>query len=101
MPKKRDPSKEEKPAAEGAKEPPEPRGEYCNFAAIHHSETEFVFDFMFQLGDSNRLASRVITSPQHAKALLVALEKNISKYESNIGPIAAPGKRARDGSIMH
>ena len=70
----------------------QPPGEYCNIAAIHHSRTEVVFDFVFRLGDTGRIASRVITNPSHAKALLTALEENIAKYEQKHGPIPPVGR---------
>ena len=56
-------------------------GNYSNFALIHHTRFEFVFDFILALNDQNILASRVITSPQHAKKLHEALGANIAKYE--------------------
>jgi len=63
-------------------------GEYCNMAAIHHSRHEFVLDFIFGMGDERNVVSRVITNPGHAKALLIALEENISKYEAKFGELA-------------
>ena len=72
-------------------------GEYCNLAAIHHSQTEFVFDFLFRLGDATELVSRVITSPLHAKALVLALEENLGKYEAKFGKIPAPGQSPPGG----
>ena len=62
-------------------------GEYCNMAAIHHSRNEFVLDFIFCLGDDRNVVSRIITHPGHAKALLIALKENISKYEANFGEL--------------
>lgn len=64
------------------------RGEYFNLAAIHHSQNEFVLDFVFRLGAEGDMVSRLITSPSHAKALLVALEDNIGKYETKFGELA-------------
>lgn len=63
------------------------KGDYCNVAAIHHAQTEFVFDFFFQLGNQGQLVSRIITNPQHAKAIMSALSENIKKYESRFGTI--------------
>ncbi len=64
-------------------------GEYCNAAAIRHSRSEFILDFVFRFGNEGHLVSRVVTNPQHAKALLVALQDNIDKYEKKFGPLAA------------
>jgi hypothetical protein len=41
--------------------------------------------------------SRVITSPRHAKRLLLALEENIRKYEKKFGPID-PGPKGAENS---
>lgn len=64
-------------------------GDYCNAAAIRHSRSEFILDFVFRVGDEGHLVSRVVTNPHHAKALLVALEDNIEKYEKKFGPLTA------------
>ena len=63
-------------------------GAYCNVAAIRHSQSEFVLDFVFRLGKEGHLVSRVITNPRHAKALLAALQENIEKYEAKFGALA-------------
>lgn len=62
-------------------------GKYCNVAMIHHTELEFCMDFIWNLGNQQLLASRVITSPQHAKKLYRALKDNIEKYENDFGKI--------------
>ncbi len=36
------------------------------------------------------VVSRVITSPQHAKALLRSLAENVARYEETFGPIPEP-----------
>jgi len=63
-------------------------GVYCNVASIAHSQSDFVLDFIFRLGKEGHLVSRVITNPGHAKALLVALQENIEKYEAKFGVLA-------------
>jgi hypothetical protein len=65
------------------------QGVYSNLAIITHSSSEFVLDFvriMPGLPKAN-VKSRVILTPEHAKRLLLALQDNISKYESVHGPI--------------
>lgn len=62
-------------------------GNYCNIALIHHTRSEFCFDFIWELGGLRLLSSRVITSPQHAKKVFRALRENIEKYEEKYGKI--------------
>jgi len=65
------------------------QGRYSNLAAISHQETNFIIDFIFvePQAPAGKVFSRVITSPQHAKRLLKALEENIAKYEAHYGVI--------------
>lgn len=64
-------------------------GEYANLAVITHSNAEFVFDFIRVMPGSPKanVQSRVIMTPSHAKALLLALKTNIEKYETQYGEI--------------
>jgi len=65
------------------------QGVYANLALISHSETEIIMDFIFlqpQVAKA-KVRSRVITSPSHAKKLLIALDDNIKKYEARFGKI--------------
>ena len=62
-------------------------GNYCNRAIIIHSQREFVFDFLFSIGDSTVLASRIITNPQHAKQIHQVLGSNMADYEKKFGEI--------------
>ena len=68
------------------------KGEYSNLAIITHSPTEFVLDFASMLPGLPQPAvhSRIIMNPEHAKRLLFALQDNISKYESQVGPMVLP-----------
>jgi hypothetical protein len=65
------------------------QGVYANLASLWHTETEFVFDFLFVQPNSPkaRLRSRVISSPAHAKRVLAALADNVRKYEDRFGTI--------------
>jgi len=65
------------------------QGAYANLAVVNHSDTEFTLDFIFVQPQSPRakVRSRVITSPRHAKRLLLALEETLRKYEAKFGPI--------------
>ena len=65
------------------------RGRYANVAIIAHTKDEFILDFALAYpGQSPVVGSRVITSPQHAKALLRSLEDNVRKYETRFGTIS-------------
>ncbi len=64
-------------------------GTYSNLAIISHSNSEFVLDFIKIMPGlpKAKVKSRVMMTPQHAKRLMRALQDNISKYESMVGPI--------------
>ena len=62
-------------------------GNYSNRAVISHTEHEFIFDFLLTLAHESLLASRVITSPQHAKRVFEALGTNIKRYEETFEKI--------------
>jgi hypothetical protein len=70
------------------------QGRYANLAVISHSSSEFVVDFAALMPGvpKARVHSRVILTPEHAKRLLMTLQDNITRYESNVGriEIAAP-----------
>jgi hypothetical protein len=70
-------------------------GVYSNFMMISHRKEEFILDFLFvqpqrspQGQSIANLRSRVITSPEHAKRIVAALQENIRRYEAAFGPIA-------------
>lgn len=64
-------------------------GTYANLVLVNHSENEFVLDFAFLQPTNGRakVASRIISSPKHTKRLMVALQKNIERYEERFGAI--------------
>ena len=64
---------------------------YANMAVISHTETEFVFDFIFLQPNQPkaRVRPRVISSPVQARRLCAALRKSIKDYEARFGPIKA------------
>ena len=64
------------------------KGTYANMAMIAHTKDEFIIDFALNYpGRSPQINSRVITSPQHAKAFLKSLEDNIRRYEARFGEL--------------
>lgn len=69
-------------------------GVYSNLMMVSHRKEEFVLDFLFvhpqrsQSGEGvANLRSRVITSPEHTKRIVRALEENLRRYEEQFGPI--------------
>ena len=64
-------------------------GTYSNLAIITHSHSEFIIDFagMLPRMPKPNITNRIIMNPEHAKRLLIALQDNVKKYESNFGPI--------------
>ena len=77
------------------------QGNYVNLAMISHSETEFILDFIFLQPQvpKAKVRSRIITSPSHAKKLLLALEDNVKKYESRFGKISVPDQNPSNGKV--
>jgi len=69
-------------------------GVYSNLMMVTHRKEEFVLDFVFvhpQRGPDGEqvanLRSRVITSPEHVKRIVRALQDNIARYEGKFGEI--------------
>jgi hypothetical protein len=69
-------------------------GVYSNLMMVSHRKEEFVLDFLFvhpQRGPEGQgvanLRARVITSPEHVKRIVRALQENVSRYEAQFGPI--------------
>ena len=65
------------------------QGVYVNMAAVNHTGSEFVIDFIFAQPQAPRakVRSRVITSPAHVKRLIAALHDNLQRYEKSYGTI--------------
>ena len=65
------------------------QGIYANLAYLTHTETEFIFDFIFNAPgqEKPKVLSRIISSPAHTKRFLFALKDNLDKYEQRFGPI--------------
>jgi hypothetical protein len=65
------------------------QGLYANLAGVTHSETEFVFDFLFLQPNQPKakLRTRVISSPVHTKRFAMALLENLKRYEERFGAI--------------
>ena len=65
------------------------QGKYAKLARISHSASEFVIDFAALMPGlpKAKVKNRIILAPEHAKRLLMSLQDNITRYESNIGQI--------------
>jgi hypothetical protein len=65
------------------------QGVYANLVLLNHTENEFVLDFAFIQPSNGRakVRTRVISSPRHTKRLLLALQKNLERYEERYGRI--------------
>jgi len=75
-------------------DPQSASGVYSNLMMVTHRKEEFVLDFLFvqpQRGPNGEtvanLRARVITSPEHVKRIVRALEENIRRYEAKFGAI--------------
>lgn len=77
-------------------------GQYSNLVIISHSTSEFVVDFAQIMPGypKARVKSRIILTPEHAKRLLLSLQDNISRYESNVGRINIPPSPSEEQSAM-
>lgn len=65
------------------------QGVYSNLVLLNHTENEFVLDFAFIQPSNGRakVRTRVISSPRHTKRLLMALQKNLERFEERYGRI--------------
>ena len=65
------------------------QGNYANLVIISHSASEFVLDFAAMMPGlpKAKVKNRIILAPEHAKRLLMSLQDNITRYESNVGQI--------------
>lgn len=79
------------------------QGLYANLVVINHNDAEFVLDFIFVQPQAPRgkVRSRIVTSPVHAKGLLLALTENLRHYEQVHGPIEAGPKSPPAGSVPY
>ncbi|HZA51577.1 MAG TPA: DUF3467 domain-containing protein [Myxococcaceae bacterium] len=74
-------------------------GRYVNLALVNHTETEFVFDFIYVQPQQPKakVLARIITSPRHMKRLVSAMQENLAKYESRFGLV----ELRDDGGPVH
>jgi hypothetical protein len=70
------------------------QGTYTNLMFITYSPSEFILDFARMLPGTRKgkVYSRVVMTPQHAKALFELLQRNVATYEEKHGAIRRPGQ---------
>ena len=75
------------------------QGNYSNLAVITHSTSEFIVDFAEMLPGmpKAKVKSRIILTPEHAKRLLMSLQDNVARYETNVGRIEIPQQQMAVG----
>jgi hypothetical protein len=68
------------------------QGIYTNLALVAHTETEFLFDFLFVQPQQPKakVRARIISSPAHTKRFFLALRENLTRYEVRFGEIKIP-----------
>lgn len=73
------------------------KGVYSNFAIIGHTPSEFVIDFAALLPGTPKaqVVTRIISAPENAKRLLMALQENVTRYEKEFGAIKLPEAQGR------
>jgi hypothetical protein len=74
------------------------QGIYANLALVNHTETEFTIDVLYVQPQQPKakVRTRIISSPQHTKRLVNALQDNIRRYEERFGPISLRGPNPAD-----
>ena len=76
-------------------------GTYSNLMFITHSSSEFILDFARALPGTRKgkVYSRIVTTPQQAKALSEMLKRNITLYEEKNGTIKLAGQESVSPTI--
>jgi hypothetical protein len=71
-------------------------GTYANVAQVVFSPAEFVFDFGRAVPGRHgfKIVSRIITTPLHAKQILLTLSENVARFEEQFGEIKLPQRPA-------
>ncbi len=71
------------PAHEGPRHSSRPEGRYSNYFKVGHNAFEFLIDFgqFYPENGNAQLHTRIVTSPNYAKALLETLRESMERYE--------------------
>lgn len=67
-------------------------GVYSNLAMVMHSQSEFVLDFiqLIPQGETAKVRSRVIMTPDNLKRLIRVMAGNLYNFEQEYGVINLP-----------
>jgi hypothetical protein len=78
------------------------QGMYINLALVNHTETEFTVDVIYVQPQQPKakVRARLISSPQHTKRLLLALQENMRRYEARFGEIDLAGPNPADALLQ-
>ncbi|MCK4503541.1 MAG: DUF3467 domain-containing protein [Desulfuromonadales bacterium] len=80
-------------------------GQYINMAIVNHNDSEFVIDGIYVQPQAPKaqVKSRLITSPRHAKRMMILLQNNIASYEQKFGAIdlSEPTVSPVNGTPIH
>lgn len=85
-------------------DPETAQGIYANMAMVNHNENEFTLDFIYVQPQEpkGKVRARIISSPRHAKRLLIALQEGIKGYEQKFGAIEiGPNMPMPSGKILN
>jgi hypothetical protein len=84
-------------------DPDTAQGMYVNMAMVNHTEGEFTLDFIYvqPQAPKGKVRARIISSPKHAKRLLLALQDSINQFEQKFGPIDISGPPAPPSQILN
>jgi hypothetical protein len=63
------------------------KGVYSNMMQVSHTKEEFIFDFLNVFGPQGSQVAKIITSPEHFKRIVGALNDNLKRYEDQFGKI--------------
>lgn len=66
-------------------------GYYANQIVVMHSRDEFILDYVAAFPPEPNVVSRLIMTPGHFKRIVLALNENLKKYESQFGEITVAG----------
>ena len=59
------------------------KGYYANATTVHHTNNEFIFDFLLNLNQERHIVSRIILSPEHVKQFVDVVNRNYEMYKRN------------------
>ncbi len=79
------------------------QGVYVNLAMVNHTETEFTVDFIYVQPQNPRgkVRARIISSPNHTKRLINALQDNMQKYEEKFGKVELASTSPEKIGFLH